>query len=101
MDKKELYNEMKSRIGCDELTHEILAEYLCTGWRDRKLFSWEHCGMHFEKMYSPMCRQSLNFGVRMCLYDGKTYYFGLGLEEPVVTDDMLKNGKWLVYTWAD
>lgn len=101
MDKTQLYDEMKFRIGCDELSHELLAEYLSSGWWERTLLPWEHCGMHFEKMYSPICQQNLAFGIHKCLYNGESFYFGIGLEEPIVTDDMLKNATWLVYTWAD
>ena len=48
-----------------------------------------------------MYRDCLKTDIHLCNYKGKSYYFGLGLEEPEVTDDMLKNGTWLVYTWSD
>lgn len=94
-------NKMKSIIGCKELTHKVIDDYLrIGGWRDRKLLPWEHCAMHFEKMYHKLDRERM-CGIYSCLYEGKTYYYGIGLEEPVITDDMEQHGKWLVYTWAD
>lgn len=101
MNQNELYNRMKEIIGCDELTHEVLGNYLCSGWWTREMLPWEHCGMRFQKVYFPMYRDCLKTDIHLCNYKGKSYYFGLGLEEPEVTDDMLKNGTWLVYTWSD
>lgn len=101
MNKNELYNRMKEIIGCDELTHEVLDNYICSGWWTREMLPWEHCGMQFQKVYFPMYRDCLKTDIHLCNYNNKSYYFGLGLEEPEVTDDMLKNGTWLVYTWSD
>lgn len=100
LERKSLLEAMKAIIGCSELTHDIIDEYRKKSWRERKLLPWEHCGMHFEKMYSPFSRERM-CGIYTCDYRGKTYYFGIGLDEPVITDDMEKNGRWLVYTWAD
>ena len=101
MDRKQLHDEMKRSIGCPELTHEVLDTYLSSGWWERAMLPWEHCGMHFEKIYGPMSRLYLAGGIYKCRYHEKAFYFGLGLEEPFVTDDMVKNGIWLIYTWAD
>lgn len=101
LDPKELYDEMKRIIGCEELTHEILDNYICSGWWTREMLPWEHCGMQFQKVYFPMYRDCLKTDIHLCNYQDKSYYFGLGLKEPEVTDDMLKNGTWLVYTWSD
>ena len=102
MDISKLHDEMKKIIGCEEVTHEIVGEYLRRGfWNTRKLLSWEHCGKNFQKIYFTMCREYLNSGIYLCNYQDKSYYFGIGLKEPEVTDDMLKNGIWLVYTWSE
>ena len=102
MNTNELYNEMKKIIGCEELSHEIVGEYLSRGfWNTRKLLPWEHCGMKFQKICFQMYRECLKSGIHLCNYQDKSYYFGLGLKEPEVTNDMLKNGTWLVYTWSD
>ncbi len=41
------------------------------------------------------------YNIYECVYQGKTYYYGVGKEEPPITEDMRKNGKWYGYTWAD
>lgn len=93
--------KMEKIIGCKNLTHEILEDYLSSGWWNREMLPWEHCGMSFQKLCVPMSRSFLAGDIYNCVYNDKSYYFGLGLEEPEVTDDMLKNGTWLVYTWSD
>lgn len=93
--------EMKKIIGCAELTPEILDDYISSGWWTREMLPWEHCGMDFQKVYGSMSRICLTSGIHKCRYQGKSYYFGLGLDEPTVTDDMLENATWLVYTWSD
>ena len=100
-DRKFTLYRMKKIIGCKELTHEILNNYLRTGSWEREMLPWEHCGMRFSKMCVPMGKESLKYGIHYCNYNGKPYYFGLGLKEPDVTDDMLENGYWAVYTWSD
>jgi len=100
-DEKYPLLKMKKIIGCTELTHETLDEYIKSGWWTRKMLPWEHCGMHFEKVWGAMGRERIKHGIYKCIYFGKPYYFGLGLEEPSVSDDMLENGTWLVYTWSD
>lgn len=91
---------MKEIIGCEELTHDVLKNYLNTFWWKRKMLPWEDCGKSFQKVYSPMKRKLLNNGIYLCNYYDKLYYFGLGLDEPFVTNDMIKNGVWFVYTWS-
>ena len=100
-DEKHPLSKMKKIIGCEELTHEILNEYIHSGWWNREMLPWEHCGMAFQKMCVPMHRSFLGTDIYYCNYNDKPYYFGLGLKEPEVTDDMLENGKWFVYTWSD
>ena len=100
-DREHPVYKMQKIIGCDKLTHEILDKYISSGWWNREMLPWEHCGMAFQKVYCPMRRESLKHDIHFCRYNDKPYYFGLGLEEPEVTDDMLENGYWAVYTWAD
>lgn len=96
------YTKMKEIIGCSKLTHEIVSEYLSGGfWNTRNLLPWEHCGKKFQKICVPMKREFLSNGIHFCRYRDKPYYFGIELDEPEVTDDMLENGTWLVYTWSD
>jgi len=96
------YTKMKKIIGCSKLTHEIVSEYLSSGfWNTRNLLPWEHCGKAFQKIWVPMKREFLSNGIHFCRYRDKPYYFGIELDEPEVTDDMLENGTWLVYTWSD
>ena len=100
-DKKHPVYKMEKIIGCDKLTHEILNDYISSGWWNREMLPWEHCGMTFQKMCVPMRASFLESDIHYCWYKDKPYYFGLGLEEPEVTDDMLQNGTWCVYTWSD
>ena len=101
MDQTQLYMRMKEIIGCQEVTNEVLQEYLSTGWWTREMLPWEHCAMKFQRIYGTMRRKCLGHDIYLCRYQDKPYYFGIGIEEPIVTDDMLENGTWLVYTWAD
>lgn len=100
-DKQYPLHKMEKIIGCPKLTHEALHEYISSGWWNRKMLPWEHCGMRFQKIAVPMRRDFLTEGIHYCWYNAKPYYFGLGLSEPEVTDDMLEKGTWLVYTWSD
>jgi hypothetical protein len=100
--EKHPYQKMQKIIGCEKLTHEIVGEYLSRGfWNTRELLPWEHCGKKFQKLCVPMKRSFLNDGIHLCNYNDKSYYFGIGLDEPEVTEDMLQNGYWCVYTWSD
>lgn len=94
-------HKMKKIIGCKELTHEAVQEYISSGWWGREMLPWEHCGMEFSKVCVPMHRSFLTSDIHHCIYHGKSYYFGIGLDEPTVTDDMLENAEWFVYTWSD
>ena len=100
-DEKHPYQKMQKIIGCEELTHEVLDNYLSTGWWTREMLPWEHSGMKFQKLCVPMRKEFLKNDIHYCYYNDTPYYFGLGLKEPEVTDDMLKNGTWCVYTWSD
>ena len=100
-DKNHPLYRMEKIIGCKNLTHEILHDYISTGWWEREMLPWEHCGKTFSKVYCKMSRECLKYDIHFCRYNDKPYYFGLGLEEPEVTDDMLENGYWAVYTWSD
>ena len=100
-DKNFTFWKMKELIGCSRLTHEVLHDYLHTEWWFRKMLPWEYCSKTFQKVCFPMNRECLNNDIYLCSYQDKPYYFGLGLKEPEVTDDMLENGAWFVYTWSD
>ena len=93
-----LYAEMQEIIGCTELTHEIVLDYITPLWHYRKLLPWEHCGKSFQKPYGGTYSGG---EIYLCSYEGKDYIFGIGLDEPEITEDMRKNGSWLCYTWAD
>ena len=38
--------------------------------------------------------------ILQCEYNGETYYFGIGKEEPPITEDMRENGRWTCQTYA-
>ena len=96
-----LFIEMKKIIGCTKLTHEILNEYLSRGWWEREMLPWEHCGKRFQEICVPMRKEYVTQEIHSCHYQDKVYYFGLGLDEPTITDDMIEQGVWFVYTWSD
>ena len=100
-DRKYPLLKMEKIIGCKKLTHEALRNYMYSGAWNREMLPWEHCGMSFQRVSPPIHRNCLNSGIYYCNYQDKPYYFGLGLDEPEITDDMLENGTWLVYTWSD
>ena len=94
---------MKEIIGCQELTHDAIHTYTRSGWWTREMLPWEHCAMSFQSLWQSVAMRKEFWGrnIYLCIHHEKPYYFGIGLEEPEVTDDLLKNGHWLVYTWAD
>ena len=93
--------KMEKIIGCNKLTHEILHDYLCSDNQNRERFPWERCGMAFRRVARPLERNSIKNGIHYCWYQDRPIYFGMGLAEPDVTDDMLENGEWCVYTLAE
>ena len=38
--------------------------------------------------------------ILQCTYNGETYYFGIGKEEPTITEDMRENGDWRSQTFT-
>ncbi len=43
----------------------------------------------------------VRYGIYLCYYQNKHYYYGIAKEETPITEDMRQNGEWYVYTWAD
>lgn len=101
LEKNELVRKMKEIIGCTELTHEAVEEYLRPSAQTKAMLPWEHCAMGFYKISCGMSRGGLEHGIHRCVYQGKAYYFGIGLDESVLSDEMLNYGVWSVYTWMD
>ena len=68
---------------------------------DNAPWAWP-TAMHFEKSWGGAPRSNRDVcGVYLCSYGGKEYLFGIGKKEVPITEDMRKNGKWFVYTFAD
>ena len=68
----------------------------------RDLLPWEHCAMRFYKIEEPYISRNIALkSIMRCYYKDKVFFFNIGLDEPMITQDMLLYGNWQVYTWAD
>lgn len=84
--------------------HEYITEVLQTTFWKRPMLPWEHSGMRFfEVEYFDGITEGgvgLTSPVRVC-YEGKCYYYNIGIEAPEPTEEMIAKGSWQIYTWAD
>lgn len=82
----------------NESVHKILQN----DWWKRDLLPWEHAGKKFYDISVEYTIKNIQLkNVMRCFYDDKVYYFNIGTEEPEITEEMINNGKWQVYTWSD
>lgn len=66
------------------------------------MLSWEHCAKKFYDITPEYVAPNIEMkSVLQCCYNGEVYYFNIGISEPEITGEMMANGKWQVYTWAD
>ena len=82
--------------------HEVINKYYAEG--GTPMFWWAHCAKSFHPITGfEGIRHNVehNLVIYRCFYRGHVYLFGIKLPEPVITDDMLENGDWQVYTWDD
>ena len=69
-------------------------------WR-KQPWAWP-TAMEYAKVCGKVCREWVEGpGIHWCDYKGKAYVYGTGKGEVPVTEDMLKNGTWYVYTFSD
>lgn len=62
--------------------------------------------MTFFEIKASLTREKFNKhkgckSILKCYYDDTVYFFGINIPEPVVTDEMLRDGKWFIYNWTD
>ena len=84
--------------------HETIHDYYRIKSWGRPMFKWEHCGKGFHAISGfDGIRHNVKHRlvIYRCYHRGHVYYFSIDLPEPVITDDMIKNGEWEVYTWED
>lgn len=76
---------------------QILEDEDCTPW------AWP-TAESFQPILTPDRIPQTNedvYGIYSCIYNCSTYYFGIGKEEVQISQDMIANGKWYVYTFCD
>ena len=84
------------------MDNKTVDEILKTSWWERKMLSWEHCAMKFADITNDYVLRNIQMkSVLCCFYNEEVYYFNIGTPEPEITETMIANGKWQVYTWSD
>lgn len=82
----------------NESVHKILQN----DWWKRDLLPWEHAGKKFYDISVEYIIKNIERKTELrCFYNDQVYYFNIGTEEPEITEEMINNGKWQVYTWSD
>lgn len=83
---------------------DVTSEDLENG-REGMICPWESPWQKkFYKTEAPTVSDSRPQGlgyISKCFYKGKNYYYGINKREEPVTRDMVQNGEWYTYTWAD
>ena len=91
------YERMVHNLSNEEINQIIMT----TNW-ERKLFPWELYDKKFYNVTSDYALRDISSGcVVFCRYNDKPYYFNIGTEEPEITEDMINNAYWAVYSWSD
>ena len=84
------------------MTSKEVNDYIRTSWFERELLPWEHCAMRFYGIKEPyISRNIANGSILRCFYKEDVFFFNIGIDEPVITQEMILYGNWQVYTWAD
>ena len=79
--------------------HKFIHELLERPWEERARMPWEHCLKSFSKI--ELYQVEVNFRLMnplKLIFNGKAYYFNIGLVEPELTEKMIMNGEWGVYS---
>lgn len=84
------------------MNNKAVDEILKVPWFERKMLSWEHCGKKFYDITYDYILLNIEMkSVMRCYYKSQVFYFNIGNSEPKITESMIRNGKWQVYTWSD
>ncbi len=66
---------------------------------------WENLGKKFYYINDYMHKSELihkyfeQHKVLKCYYDYDVFFFNIGIEEPEITEHMIEEGDWFVYSW--
>lgn len=84
------------------MDNKTVDKILKNSWRKRKMLSCEHCAQKFFDITNDYVLRNIEMkSVLRCYYNEDVYYFNIGTPEPEITETMIVNGKWQVYTWSD
>jgi len=94
------------------MNRKEVSKIMKSSFRRRKaaglpILDWEHSCKSFQMISNNVAAINMTADnkedpiILKCEYNGEVYYIGAGLEDEEITVQMLKNGKWYVYTWED
>jgi hypothetical protein len=84
------------------MTAKEINNYISKFWYERELLPWEHCAMKFYEIKEPYISRNIALkSIMRCFYKDEVFFFNIGIEEPAITKEMIINGDWQIYTWAD
>ena len=65
--------------------------------------SWKHCAKTWYSIDISLAMKNIKSGsIVKCRVNGEEYLFNIPNElNSDITPEMIKNGKWYVYTWSD
>ena len=68
----------------------------------RKILKWEHCAKTWYPIDVGLAVQNIKSnGVVECKLNGNKILFNTEEINPEITQEMLFDGEWYVYTWSD
>lgn len=84
------------------MTAKEIQSYIDAPWYKRTLLPWEHCAMRFYEIEEPYISRDIAHGsILRCYYKEDVFFFNIGIDEPIITQEMILDGDWEVYTWSD
>lgn len=71
--------------------------------KEKTMKPWQHCAMKWYSIDTGLAMQNMRDNcIVKCMIDDQEFIFNIPNEtSPGITVDMIKNGEWYVYTWAD
>lgn len=84
------------------MDNRTINEVLQKSWWEREMLPWEHSAMKFHHISYDLIEPNIQMkNIMFCNYKDEPYYFNIGTDEPLITEEMKREGSWAVYTWAD